>query len=285
MKRILSFLIAGVAIFSCTVTVDTGDANRDGLKIMIQVDFEGVTSVVNFDEIYPGHIHFERNVEILTKEINAAIEGAIAAGATEIIVRDGHSGNINVDPLLLDKRAKLTRGRLPGTPHTMVLGIDSTFDALLFIGAHSRAGVEEGVLSHTMSLKVLDFRINDVPLFEAAYNALYAGQFGVPVVFLSGDDAACREAVENFGEIETVITKYAYGRTCAMNKSPEVVYNEIRTGVKRALLNIGNGKVFTMDKPYRMEVKVKGEQPGTEIVVKHTSDTLESVMRTFWKNL
>ena len=151
------------------------------LKIMIQVDFEGVTSVVNFDEIYPGHPHFERNCTILTREVNAAIEGAFAAGATDITVRDGHAGNINVDPLLLDSRVKLTRGRVPGTPHTMVLGIDSTFDALLFIGAHSRAGTEKGVLSHTMSLNVLDFRLNGKPLFEAAFNSLYAAKFGVPV--------------------------------------------------------------------------------------------------------
>ena len=127
----------------------------NGLKIMIQVDFEGVTNVVNWDEIYPGHPHFDRNCDILTGEINSAIEGAVAAGATEIIVRDGHSGNINVNPLLLDPRARLTKGRVPGTPHTMVLGIDSTFDALLFIGAHARAGEMMGTLSHTMSLKVI----------------------------------------------------------------------------------------------------------------------------------
>ncbi len=250
---------------------------------MIQVDFEGVTGVVNFDETYPGHIHFERNCEILTKEINAAIEGAIAAGATEIVVRDGHSGNINVNPVLLDKRAKLTRGRLPGAPHTMVLGIDSTFDALLFIGAHARAGIEDGILSHTMSLKVLDFKINDKPLFEAAYNSLYAGLFGVPVVFLAGDDAACREAIENFGNIDTVITKYAYGRTSAMSKSPEVVYGEIRAGVEKALRNLDNGVIFAMDPPYRMEVRVKTDDG--EKTVTHTSDTLEVVMRKFWENL
>jgi len=250
---------------------------------MIQTDFEGVTGVVNFDEIYPGHDHFERNCKVLTREVNAAIEGAIAAGATEIVVRDGHAGNINVDPVLLDKRAKLTRGRLPGTPHTMVLGIDSTFDALLFIGAHARAGVIDGTLSHTMSLNVLDFRINDRPLFEAAYNSLYAGQFGVPVVFLAGDDAACREAIENFGVIDTVVTKYSYGRTCAMSKSPEVVYEQIRESVKHALNNLDNAIVFKMDPPYKMEVRVKTES-GEKTVI-HTSDTLEVVMKTFWENL
>ncbi len=283
MMRFLFLFCTGALLFSCTWSQKSELPNAKGLKIMIQTDFEGVTGVVNFDEIYPGHDHFERNCKVLTREVNAAIEGAIAAGATEIVVRDGHAGNINVDPVLLDKRAKLTRGRLPGTPHTMVLGIDSTFDALLFIGAHARAGVLDGTLSHTMSLNVLDFRINDRPLFEAAYNSLYAGQFGVPVVFLAGDDAACREAIENFGVIDTVVTKYSYGRTCAMSKSPEVVYEQIRESVKHALNNLDNAIVFKMDPPYKMEVRVKTES-GEKTVI-HTSDTLEVVMKTFWENL
>lgn len=285
MKRFLSIVIVGAMICSCSSPKNGEKNGKDGLKIMIQADFEGVTGVVNFDEIYPGHIHFDRNCRTLTKEINAAIEGAVAAGATEIVVRDGHAGNINVDPELLDKRAKLTRGRLPGTPHTMVLGIDSTYDALLFIGAHSRAGTVKGTLSHTMALNVLDFRINDKPLFEAAFNSLYAGQFGVPVVFLAGDDAACREAVSDFKYVDTVVTKYSYGRTCAMNKSPEVVYDEIRAGVKRALKNIDKSAPFKLDKPYRMEVKLIGSTPEEMKVVTCTSDTLEVVMKKFWENL
>lgn len=273
----------GALLCSCSLSQNSDVAPVKGLKIMIQTDFEGVTGVVNFNEIYPGHEHFDRNCKILTREVNAAIEGAVAAGATEIIVRDGHAGNINVDPVLLDKRAKLTRGRLPGTAHTMVLGIDSTFDALLFIGAHARAGVQNGTLSHTMSLDVLDFRINDKPLFEAAYNSLYAGLFGVPVVFLAGDDAACREAIENFGVVDTVITKYSYGRTCAMSKSPEVVYEEIRESVKHALNNLNNAVVFKLDPPYKMELRVKTD--AGEKYITRTSDTLEVVMKNFWEYL
>lgn len=283
MKRFLSLVCVGALLCSCSLSQNSDVAPVKGLKIMIQTDFEGVTGVVNFNEIYPGHEHFDRNCKILTREVNAAIEGAVAAGATEIVVRDGHAGNINVDPVLLDKRARLIRGRLPGTAHTMVLGIDSTFDALLFIGAHARAGVQNGTLSHTMSLDVLDFRINDKPLFEAAYNSLYAGLFGVPVVFLAGDDAACREAIENFGVVDTVVTKYSFGRTCAMSKSPEVVYGEIRESVKHALNNLNNAVVFKMDPPYKMELWVKTD--STEKYVIRTSDTLEVVMKKFWEYL
>lgn len=284
MKRFLSLSWIVILLISCSEGSYKEPAlPSKGLKIMIQTDFEGVTGVVNFDEIYPGHEHFDRNCRILTNEVNAAIEGAVAAGASEIIVRDGHAGNINVNPVLLDKRAKLIRGRVPGNPTTMVLGIDSTYDALLFIGAHSRAGEQKGVLSHTMSLDVLDFRINGKPLFEAAYNSLYAGQFGVPVVFLAGDDAACREAIDNFGNIDTVVTKYSFGRTCAMNKSPEIVYDLIREGVKSALLDLNKGCIFRIEPPYKMEVLVK-EGIGQKFVT-HTSDTLEVVMEIFWENL
>lgn len=256
-----------------------------GLKIMIQVDFEGITNIVNWDEIYPGHAHFNRNCDILTGEINAAVEGAIAAGATEIIVRDGHAGNINVNPLLLDPRARLTKGRVPGTPHTMVLGIDKTYDALLFIGAHARAGEQMGTLSHTMSLKVLDFKINGIPISEPAFNALYAAQFGVPVVFLSGDNMACKEAYESFGAIETVETKFAYGRTCAMSKSPQVVNLEIREGVEKALKNIECGSIFNMEGPYKMELKVTQDENIGPLFIKYESEVLYDVMKKFWEYL
>jgi D-amino peptidase len=259
--------------------------DKKGLKIMIQVDFEGVAGIVNFDEIYPGHSHFERNCTMLTQEVNAAIEGAVAAGATTIVVRDGHAGNINVDPLLLDRRAMLTRGRVPGTPHTMVLGIDSTFDALLFIGAHARAGEQMGTLSHTMSLKVAELKINGRPISEPAFNSLYASQFNVPVVFIAGDNTTCKEAKRDFGEIETVVTKYAFGRTCAMSKSPYLVREEIKAAVERALRNLEKGSMFRLEAPYKMEVKIYGENPEEIISVKYESEVLEDVMKKFWENL
>ncbi len=168
MKKILSLLVLAALLLSCS-SKSNKSSDKSGLKIMIQADFEGIAGVVTFDEIYPGHVHFQRNCKLLTNEINAAIEGALAAGATEIIVRDGHSANISVDPILLNPKAKLIRGRKPNTPETMVIGIDSTYDALLFIGAHARAGIAEGVLSHTMSLKVVDLQINGVPISEPAF--------------------------------------------------------------------------------------------------------------------
>lgn len=282
-KLIVSILFLSV-LLSCANDHENSTIKRD-LKVMIQVDFEGVTGVVNFDEIYPGHIHFERNCSILTREINAAVEGAFEAGASQVIVRDGHSGNINVDVSLLDPRAQLTRGRVPGTPHTMVLGIDSSFDALVFIGAHSGAGMNHSVLAHTMSLKILDLQINGEHIFEPAFNALYAGKFGVPPVFISGDNYTCKEAVRVFGVIDTVVTKYSYGYNCARSKSPEVVYVQIKKGVKSALLNLDKFNIFKLESPYIMSVRVKDDNELGYKDFAYTSDSLDVVMKKFWEKL
>jgi len=286
MKQLFTILLLALVIASCSSTSEK-TSKKHGLKVMIQVDFEGVAGVVNFDETYPGHVHFLRNCELLTNEVNAAVEGALAAGATEIIVRDGHSANISVDPIRLNPKAKLIRGRKPNTPETMVIGIDSTYDALLFIGAHARAGISEGVLSHTMSLKVVDLTINGTPISEVAFNSLYAGQFGVPVVFVAGDSETSREAKETLGEnIVTTITKEPIGRTCAINYSPQLVCKQIKRDVEKALRNIDKGTIFKMDKPYRMDLKVmKGSTPDTLLLINYQSDTLMSVMKRFWQTL
>lgn len=286
MKKLLYFLLLLTGAASCSSSPKE-TSKKDGLKVMIQADFEGIAGVVTFDEIYPGHVHFLRNCELLTNEVNAAVEGALAAGATEIIVRDGHSANISIDPILLNPKAKLIRGRKPNTPETMVIGIDSTYDALLFIGAHARAGIAEGVLSHTMSLKVVDLTINGTHMSEAAFNSLYAGQFGVPVVFVAGDSETSREAKETFGEnIVTTITKEPIGRTCAINYSPEKVCKQIKKDVEKALRNIDKGTIFKMKKPYIMDLKVmKGTTPDTLQVISFQSDTLMSVMKRFWQTL
>lgn len=281
-----------------------------GLKIMIGVDFEGITDVVIFDEIYNDHPFFTRNSTQLTAEVNAAIEGALAAGATEIIVRDGHGGNQNCNPHLLHRAALYANGRKPGTPETMVIGIDESYDALMFIGAHAMAGKKEGVLSHTMSRKVIDFKINGVSMGECPYNALYAGQFGVPVILIEGDDITARETHEFFGEIATVVTKQAIGRIAALNRHPQDVCLEIRAKAKQAvavlkkdldaartagkLQELKSGKlpytaakVLKMEPPYKMEVWLSADKDGTEVDKYDTaaSDNLRDVMQAFWNNI
>ena len=195
---------------------------------MIGVDFEGITDVVIFDEIYNDHPFFERNSKQLTAEVNAVIDGALEAGATEIVVRDGHGGDQNCIPAMLNPVALYANGRKPGTPETMVIGIDETYDALIFVGAHAMAGKKNGVLSHTMSRTVIDYKLNGVSMGECPYNAIYAAQFGVPVIMIVGDDVTEEETKQFFGNIGTVVTKKAIGRTAALNKHPQLVLAEIK---------------------------------------------------------
>ena len=147
----------------------------------------------------------------MTKEANAAIEGALEAGATEILVRDSHGSARNILPEMLNKNAKLLRDWSGGFK-SMMEGIDNTYDAVIFVGYHAKAGTPNALLEHTMSSKnITDVSINEISLPEAGINALIAGYYNVPVAFLSGDLPICEQVKELFGEIETVAVKEGIG--------------------------------------------------------------------------
>ncbi|KPK95893.1 hypothetical protein AMJ80_03095, partial [bacterium SM23_31] len=167
---------------------------------------EGISSVVTSREYSSSGEDYEYFRRIMTLETNAAIEGAIAAGAAEIVVRDGHGSARNILPGLLDRNAKLLRG-WADSPKSMMEGIDETFDAVVFVGYHAKAGTPDAIIAHTMSGNVVDVSINGVSLPEAGINGLIAGHFNVPVVFLSGDKAICGQAKGLFGEVETYAVK------------------------------------------------------------------------------
>ncbi|MFC1554963.1 M55 family metallopeptidase [candidate division KSB1 bacterium] len=228
------------------------------LKVFISVDMEGLAGVVSGSECGsgPDYNYFR---EIMTLETNAAIEGAINAGATEIVVRDGHGGKTNIFPGILHPKAKLLRGN-SGHIKNMMDGIDDTFDALMFIGYHAKAGTPNGILAHTSTGNVIDFSVNGVSLPEAGYNALIAGMYDVPVVFLAGDRAICEQAKELFGDIELVETKIGIGKA-ELGLHPKVVRELVREGVSKALRNLDKYKPYKLQPPYRMMLQVRSEKP------------------------
>jgi D-amino peptidase len=226
---------------------------------------EGVAGVVSGRECSSSGPDYDYFRELMTLEANAAVAGALSAGAGEIIVRDGHGAKTNIRPALLHKKAKLLRG-VTKKPENMMLGIDESFDAVLFIGYHAKAGTEEGILAHTSSGNVIDLSINGVSLPEAGYNALVAGLYDVPVAFLAGDDWICQQARDLFGEVDTVETKLGMG-TAALGLHPETVRQLIRNAVYRALREPSRFKPFKLNPPYTMVLKVKKEHslyPGAE---------------------
>ena len=230
-----------------------------GLKVFISVDMEGLAGVVSGSEVSatgPDYAHFRA---IMAGETNAAIDGAFRAGATEVLVRDSHGDKRNLLPGDVDPRARLLRGASTG-PKNMMEGVDSTFDAAVFIGYHAKAGTPNAILEHTSNGNVIDFSINGVSLPEAGYNALTAGLYGVPVVFIAGDRAVVDQVRGLVGPIGGVAVKQEIG-DASLGLSPRSAQDEIRRGVEQAVRERANVKAYKLAAPYAMTLKVKQERP------------------------
>ena len=252
MKKIGIFVLA-LFILNSSVFSESDD----GLKVFISVDMEGITGVVTSDECSRTGQDYNYFRKIMTLETNAAIEGALAAGAAEIWVRDSHGSARNILPDLLNEKAILIRD-WSGGPKGMMEGIDETFDAVLFIGYHAKAGTPDAIIEHTSSGIVTDMAVNGTSLPEAGYNALISGHYNVPVVFLAGDKAICEQAKKLFGQVETVAVKDAIG-AAVVSLHPNVANAKIRAGVQKALENLSAFKPFKMNPPYTLVLKLKTE--------------------------
>ena len=183
------------------------------MRIYISADMEGITGLVDAMDVQPGGADYERGRVMMTEDVNAAVRGAVAAGATEILVNDAHGPMRNILPDQLHAAARLVRGR--PKPMGMLEGLDSTFDAALCVGYHARAGTL-GVLSHSfMGHEIEDMWLDDRPTGEIGLTHAAAAALGVPVVVLTGDDAACAEAADWDRSVRTVTVKQARDRFAA----------------------------------------------------------------------
>ena len=227
----------------------------------------------------------------MTLEANAAVEGAAAAGATEIWVRDSHGSARNLLPELLDRRAILIRG-WSGGPKSMMEGLDESFDAAIFIGYHAKAGTPDSLLEHTSSGSVTDFSVNGITMPVGGYNALIAGYSDVPVVFAAGDKTLCEQLTSLLGEVETVAVKRGIG-AAAVSPHPEVAREKIRAGVEKALRRLDDFTPYHLETPYTLVVKLKDETivnkgsyyPGAKRTgdweLTYTSDDFLEIMLAF----
>jgi D-amino peptidase len=247
MKRTLAILAA--VLFVAAQAAGQQPAKK--LKVFISVDMEGVSGLINWDETSQGGPDYPLFRRLMTEEANAAISGALEAGAAEIVVRDAHDSARNILPDLLRPEARLIREW--NSPLSMMEGIDKTFDAVVFIGNHARAGTPNAVLKHTMSLSIFDLILNGVRLPESAWNAAIAGYYDVPVVFLSGDTAVCKQIQEIIGTIETVAVKDGMGPAASMIH-PSKAQEMIRKGVAAALRNLKAYKPYKPSSPYKLEI-------------------------------
>lgn len=224
------------------------------LKIYISVDMEGITGVVHTDQTSATGSDYSRGRKWMAEDVNAAILGALDAGATEIIVNDSHGSMRNILPSDLHPAATLITG-MP-KPLLQMEGIDESFDAVMFIGYHPRAGTINGILDHTIAGAVVrSVTINGAEMPEVGINALIAGHYNVPVVLVAGDRAVCDQAKEILGNsVATAAVKEAIGRYAAMNLSLERAHQLIRQQAKSALERRRQIQPFKLTAPYRIEL-------------------------------
>jgi D-amino peptidase len=227
------------------------------LKVFISVDMEGISGLVSWEETEEKGPDYQLFRRIMTDEANAAVEGALEAGATEIVVRDAHGSGRNILPDLLDPEAKLVRD-WSGGPLDMMEGIDKTYDAAILIGYHARAGTPDAVLKHTMNLSTLDMKLNGKPVPEAGLNAAIAGYFSVPVVLVTGDLAFTVQAKDLLGNVSTVAVKEGIGKAAKMIH-PEKARKMIKAATVEALRDPARYRPFKPTSPVTMELTFTNE--------------------------
>ncbi len=211
--------------------------------------------VVDWSHVDSNNAEYVYYRKMMAGDLNAAIEGALAAGAKEIVVSDAHGGMRNLQPEDVNEAAYLVRGS--PKPNSMMEGIDDGhYDAALYVGYHSMNGTERGLLAHTISGATVDaIVINGRETGEFGMNAALAGWHGVPSVFLAGDAAACREAEGFVSEITTAPIKWAVGRYSAKCLPPAKSRVLIREKVEEAFSNIPAVEPYWVNEP--VEVKIR----------------------------
>lgn len=249
-----------VLIASAALAQDTDEPPQQGLRIYISADLEGVVGVVTGEQLGPDGFEYQRFRQFMTDEVNAAIDAARAAGASEFLISDSHGNGQN---LLIEQLPEDTMViRSWPRPLGMMEGIDETFDGVIFIGYHASAANTRGVRAHTMSsANITDLRLNGTSMSEGSINAAIAGHFGVPVIMISGDDIAVAETQVIVGDMEGAVVKWAKGFHSAQSLTPDAGYEVIRTRANAAISRIEDFVPYVLDTPIELELSLKHYRP------------------------
>lgn len=243
------------------------------MKVYISVDMEGIAGVSHPDPTEPGHRRYESAVELMIGETNAAIEGALAGGATEVLVNDSHDGMYNLLPDRIHRAARVLQGQ---KAWSMVAGVgpDAGFDVALFVGYHARAGHPFGTIAHTYSDAPVETRLDGRPTGEYGLNAVALAAWGVPVGLVAGDDALADEVASWLPWAERVVVKAAGGGRAAASRHPLDAQDLVRQGAERAvrkaaageleLLRVGPPTVIEVDYRRGVEADFAAIVPGAE---------------------
>lgn len=257
------------------------------MKLFISADIEGCVGTTLSAETHKNEAVYQQFAREMTEEVAAVCEACLEAGADEIVVKDGHGDATNIDFTALPKEVKLIRGK-SGHPYNMMFGIDESFDAVLYVGYHSPAGCAGNPISHTSTGNSNHIYLNGKLMSEFMLNTYTAALFGVPAVFVSGDEAICDLARDMVPAITTAAVKKGVG-ACTINMSPEAGKELLRKRVKEALS--GDFTKCKTELPERFEYVVNYKDlkkayqmsffPGAERV----DDATNRVVSSDWKDI
>ena len=248
------------------------------MKVLISADIEGTAFTTYWEETEKDKGTYPRAALEMTREVRAAIDGAMAAGATEILVNDAHDYGINLDPNEMPECVQLIRG-WSGHPLSMVEGVDESFDAAMFVGWHSCAGKRGNPLSHTMSGKPAHVRLNGIPCSEFLLYSWACAMYGVPRVLLTGDKMLTEDSAPLHPALRTVWVKDGLGGATRC-KSPALVHREIREAAEAALRQDLSGACAKLPEHFTFTITYKEVRnavkfsfyPGFRLI---TDDTIE----------
>ena len=243
------------------------------MRVYLSVDMEGIAGVNHPGPTGSGHDRYPAAVDLMVGETNAAIEGALAGGADDVLVNDSHGGMFNLLPNRIHPAARVLQGQ---KAWSMVEGAgpDAGFDVALFVGYHARAGHARGTIAHTYSLAPVETRLDGRPTGEYGLNAMILVAWGVPVGLVAGDDALAEEVADWLPWAERVVVKTAVGGNAAASFHPTVAAERIRAGAERAvrgaaigrleLLRVGPPVVIEVDYSRGVEADHAAIVPGAE---------------------
>ena len=222
------------------------------MKVYSSVDMEGIAGISHWDEATKSQPEYEEFRELMTDEAIAACEGAIAAGASEVVLCDAHGTSRNILTKGIPEPVTVVRG-FSGHPMAMVQQLDESFDAVAMIGYHSKGGSADNPLAHTITLRVAEIRINGEPASEFRIYGYASSLVGVPVAFVSGDAALCEEVRRVNGAIATLAVSRGVG-DATVSMSPARATERIRSGLEAALRSDLSERQLT--RPDRFEVEI-----------------------------
>lgn len=248
-RAMLSFVIATVLLAAWPAFPQI----RPGKKVYVITDMEGVDGVFNWvDQCRPFQsVRWTESQKLLTDEANAAVDGLYAGGATEVIVADLHDGSRSLSVLTIDPRAKLLTG--DNTPPN--LGLDRSYSAVIFIGQHAMAGAQNAVLAHSYSFHVQNMWINNIRVGEIGVRTMLAGYYGIPVIMLSGDQAACDELRRLVPDARCAVVKWGMSWNAGISLSHKAACALIRKKAQDAMEHLAEFKPYHLSNPVAVKIE------------------------------